>query len=433
MKGKVFVWAVIATSLLSMLVDSCVFWENALSLSRPRVQTGGTGTSGKHQIDPKGADTVVFVSAVEFSKSYHWQRDTSGEAEHCNVVLFADGVRVLDIPAGQGTMISREADMVRVCDGHLYTDYSLPDCTVICKDGREIFRYDGRETIRGFLVNEKGVYTLGQNRSGDGFSYRLNGEVLYSSDSGEVIGTESNSSYPGGALYEDSGYQYFSYTKILDSPTGRYVACWNVQDGVAAQLNLDINIANVLDVRVISGVIHVAAELSQPNMSPVLYIGDRAISMAMTGYGCRIGNSRIMNSEGFVCLKTDFTFDRWKTVGSALLLQNGEQYVSRQGERAVDYYADKQGYAYVSVPGADCLAKIIRSEYGSRRDVQTTGGRYSMMSGRCATLFDNVFYVGLSPCDQGGYPILYKDSQVDTIRINGYITSVRVEVIPPQE
>ena len=62
---------------------------------------------------------------------------------------------------------------MRIREGHLYTDNLDGTETVIRRDGEELFRYPGRESLRGFLLVGGKVHTLGQNLDGDGFAYRI--------------------------------------------------------------------------------------------------------------------------------------------------------------------------------------------------------------------------------------------------------------------
>ena len=140
--------------------------------------------TGRHRTDSSAGEDIVppgehiYLTAVRFPDGYAWQEDTCAVDGPVWIDLYRDGALVRSVPAGG----SVHPDMHRFMDGHLYTDCSIGTETVVCRDGVELFRFEGREALRGFLVREDGVHTLGQDRDGDGFTYRvmLGGELLHS-------------------------------------------------------------------------------------------------------------------------------------------------------------------------------------------------------------------------------------------------------------
>ena len=80
---------------------------------------------------------------------------------------------------------------------------------MIKKDGRQLFRYSGREQIFGMLVDSSGVYTLGHQREGEGFTYRKNGVILLERTEGRSFGR----------LYRDGEDICFAFSELVASAT----------------------------------------------------------------------------------------------------------------------------------------------------------------------------------------------------------------------
>lgn len=204
---------------------------------------------------PVPMDTAVFVAAVDFPEGYDWRRDTSYGSVTGRLVLYRDGGQVLSVPAGPGCRASLDHDLHHLVEGHLYTEYCTASETVIGRDGEDLFSYPGRELLCGLLVEGSDVYTLGQSRSGRGFSLRLNGEELFSRSEGTISShLQDDSHYPSGALYRDSGHLYFSY--FMDDGQGSR-RWYIVEDGV--ETLADVPPGPMYDIRVRDGEMSAAA------------------------------------------------------------------------------------------------------------------------------------------------------------------------------
>ena len=131
------------------------------------------GQSGTGVLKP-----VCYMTALDYQKGYDWRSDQARESVRCSLVVYADGVPIMKIPVGDAYQTSSDPDMHRIIGGHLYTDYSTDTETIIKRNGQELFRYRAREVLCGMKVIDNDVYTLGQSRDGDGFSYRKNGVVM---------------------------------------------------------------------------------------------------------------------------------------------------------------------------------------------------------------------------------------------------------------
>lgn len=146
----------------------------------------------------------VYATALHFRDSVNWRLDSLGAAD---VLFFKDGQLVLQQPVPSPPDPERH----RIWDGHLWSDYTDGNETVLLCDGVERFRYPGEEQLRGFLIVDGAVHTLGQRPGSGGFSYRINGEAVFSRDRGSVLGSPSSRAWRGGALYRDGEDIFYSY------------------------------------------------------------------------------------------------------------------------------------------------------------------------------------------------------------------------------
>lgn len=156
-------------------------------------------------------DTTVYFSAVEFPKGYDWKKDSACGNSNATLRLYRNFEPYADFTTGESTCISTDPDTHHWIDGNLYTEYNLYGATVISKNGRELFRYEGQEFLKGLLILGEDVWTLGQNCKGKGFSLRCNGEAALTDTQGIIFGDLTSSAHEG--LYVDSGKICFCYQR----------------------------------------------------------------------------------------------------------------------------------------------------------------------------------------------------------------------------
>ena len=135
--------------------------------------------------------SVWYVTGFDYPEGYDWMSDPEAGNVKCSLVVYANAVPMMKVPVGTEYQTSADPDMHRMIDGDLYTDFSTDSMTVIKKNGRYLFSYPGREMIVGMNVGSTEVYTLGQSRSGDGFSFRRDGEILFERTKGCLMGRMS--------------------------------------------------------------------------------------------------------------------------------------------------------------------------------------------------------------------------------------------------
>lgn len=383
-------------------LTSCVdmLWD---SLGKMRSQVLGPGSLGRTgETDaiepdvPSGCDTLLLLCGVQVPPGYDWQKDTAIGLAQGKVVLYRDMKQVLAFPTGYYENVSTDPDTHHLIDGHLYTEFSSSSRTVIKKDGKMLFEYEGREYLDGLLVRDGDVYTLGSRRSGYGFTCRRNGEIILDSPGGFVFGSFRESTYPEtGGLYLDEGKICFSYR---DGRTGSTACVF--REGLQSMVNAGDGV-RLEDVRINNGEI--------------------------TGVGINsAGKACVMRKGRVSVLDSDFLWDSCR-----LVFVGADVFISGCA-------SDSSGIRRRTVIVDAGDGSVKEDEEGEKR-VLCDGGKfwlepmeyagYYCFSKSCLCSFGDDWYKALTP-KNGCCPVLVKNGITQEIEMNGYLTGVEVAVIP---
>ena len=395
----------IGTLGLALLAAACI--RDPLFPGTPRSshepgagrRTDSTGT------DKRPPEEHVWLTAVRFPDGFAWDLDTCAVDGEVWIDLYRDGEKVRSQPAGA----SVHPDMHRYTGGHLYTDWSTDTETVLSRDGAELFRFEGREAIRGFLVREDGVHTLGQDRDGSGFTYRIDGRTLYRSETGAVLGGPDAPGSAGGALTE-YGEDVF-YVCCLPSERGKeYHVMRNAeryQSFPTSEWTLDV---------LFSGG-KVARVLSKPR-SLVLEVDGKETRLPLNGREVCLWSRLAAWEEDVVALVCA------QAAGAKrffLQTAGGKSFTPFSGETVSDVLSDGERMGWTVTDGRGDLLRVRWSDGGV---TEGTGG--FLVSGRCALLRGGRLFLALTGRD--GAPNRLQEDGVHTdFPFNGYFTSVTVE------
>ena len=394
---------------LSVIALSCGLHEIGGS---GEVRIDGNIWGGIADVEQDGADallSVCYMTAVDYKKGYDWRADPAEGDVKCSIVVYADGVPVMKVPVGAEYETSGDPDMHRIIDGHLYTDYSTDAETIIKRDGKTLFGYDGRESLRGMEVVDDDVYTLGQNRDGDGFSFRKNGECIISRNTG----------YVAGGLQQCSDTLCFSFCEQIVTADGLVERYYSVIGGKVSQIAVRTDISSVWDVVIHKGrVIYLASLVGV--LQPVVIDGDKMFSLQTSVspnsrmLSCRLfmAGDRI-GAEGIYMISNGVKLN-------ALWLDGKEMKIFPLGRSVAALGASEDGDVFCAVnPAGKTLPGII---YNGGEAVDMPSG-YAVMGERCISKVNGILHVALSSSGSG-YPVIWKESSVDTLKINGYISSI---------
>ena len=381
------------------LFASCDYglWDHPFNSPRSKVISSGEGVGHRIGAPVPGAktDTAVYICGVRVPEGYDWQKDTALGIGRGEVFLLKDMKEVTAFSTGYAEYSGTDPDTHHLIDGHLYTEFSTSTHTMIKCDGKELVLYEGREFLSGLVARGGDVYTLGRRRSGRGFTYRKNGEIILDISEGTVFGSFQDPSYPRtGALYEDKGVICFAY---FDEGT----SCVHlVEDGEDRIMNGSMKTPVGSDVKICRGQLYAANVIGAGGL---VYTSSGVSSVVASGY---IWSScSIFDTGSDICL-----------VGNVAGGYNTRSavYSATAGQVRVYEYED------FNIRCRDGIVTLVPAAYQG----------YHCFSRECQDFCGDDDYAVLSPTD-GSPPVLRKNGEDAVIGINGYLTGVEVYVSPP--
>jgi hypothetical protein len=275
--------------------------------------------------------------------------------------------------------------------------------TVITCDGAELFRFEGRESIQGFLVREDGVHTLGQDRDGDGFTYRIDGRVAYRSETGAVLGGPDALTEYGEDVH---------YTCCLPSERGKeYHVMRN-----AERLHSFPASEGTRDILFTGG--KVARLRSQARGGLFLEVDGKETRLGIgVGEACLWSRLAPWEDDIVVLVCTRSAGIKRYYLRTAL----GKTFSPFSSETVSDVLADGKRLGWTVT---DARGSLLRVRWSDGGVTEGTGG--FLVSGRCALVRNGRLYLALTGRD--GAPNRFQEDGVHTdIPFNGYFTSVTVE------
>lgn len=388
-----------ALAVLTACEPSSLFPGDPRILHEPRTgRHRGENDTTRTDIPP---GEHVFLTAVRFPDGYAWELDTCAVDGPVWIDLWMDGTMIRSYPAGA----SVDPDMHRFTGGHLYADYSTPEETVVLRDGAELFRFPGREAIRGFLVREDGVHTLGEDRDGSGFTHRVDGREVFRSESGSILGS------PDGNALSAIGEDVFYACRLPSERGMEYRVMQNAEvlrsipegDGVRAFGFLGGKVCRVQSAR---------RRLS-------LWVDDRESSLGIKGGEALLWCRLLPWGDEVLALLCVTGAE-----GKRFFLQtsDGRTFQPAAGDTVSDVLAG-EGRMGWTVTGADGDLRAFRWSDGGT--LQAGTGAF-LTSGRCALLREGHLLLALT--GRSGTPNRFqKDAASQDLPFNGYFTSITVE------
>lgn len=354
---------------------------------------------------PESSRSITYVSAFDYPDGYDWRSDPQRGEVRCSLVVFREGVPMLKVPVGNVYNVSADPDMHRIIDGHLYTDFSANSQTIIKKDGKPLLSYQKEEMICEFRILDGDVHTLGHSRQGEGFSYRVNGEVVLERDTGytfERIGVEENSIS-------------IAFSEPITSADGTIERYYVMRDGKVSQVALRDDIKKVWDVASYNGEVYYLATLTGI-ATPVMVApqGITALPMptSLSLVSCKMRVlSKGVFAEGVLTDGKQVQSIFWDTKAKYNLFPKGLTFSAMcQGDDVVHYTMNP-----ASMAGAGLICR------GGENLEMPVG--YACMSRSAIDFASGMLSVGLSSLT-GAKPTLWIDGELKSFDVNGYISCV---------
>lgn len=349
--------------------------------------------------------TVWYLTGVDYPEGYDWRADAEVGTVKCSLVVYANGVPMMKVPAGDAYETSSAPDMHRVIDGDLYTDYSSDSTTVIKKNGKLLFRYPGREMMVGMAVDGDDVYTLGQSRSGRGFSYRKNGELLFEHPSGRLFDHFEKSA-------SGCSFAYSEEISLSERIVERY---YIYSEDSVRQIAVREDVKKVWDVLITDGDVQYLASLVGIS-NPVSVSGDDSMTALEVSQGSSVRSCRFVHGmpdvvEGVVRQSTGvMTSYIWRSSAVDTMFPLGlmvSSMCSWDDGICCTLTRQKEGAGMISRCG-----ELFQVPVG-----------YSVMGASPIAVVDGILHVGLTSSIEGR-PAVWKDGEVHPLDFNGFISTI---------
>ncbi len=337
----------------------------------------------------------LYVSGVRFPDGHDWQGDLGSDAGGGVLFLMRDSEVIAEVDIGDGNCVSVDADMHRIIDGHLYTDYSTASETVVKEDGVELFRFSGREMVRSMYVKDGRVYTLGVPRSGSGWTFRRDGTEILSRE-GELVG----------GLYEDGGSLFFSYADPGGMMFGN--TYYVVRDGTPIELDIDGDRMYLSDIRVIDGEPEYVYSLSG-STGKYFHTADGDGQLSKSVNAPTFG-------DAWICYDGEDRFV-WGSLDASMGLWRGydrEECVTGK-IMAVSVHAGD--YIFVSADSSGNPTGINRDG-----EVSAWPDGYDFIYDGCTATNTSHRAVGMVDRSYGNRPTMWLDGEITEFDFNGYFT-----------
>lgn len=351
-----------------------------------------------------GAD--LLICGISAPDGYDWRIDSAiGISSQCRLVLYRNMVEELALKTGYDERISTDPDTHHLVDGHLYTEFSTPDSTIIKRDG--VFRtgFKGREYLLGLLEKDGSLFTLSKDRGGTFISYRKDGVPILQIKGATAFGSFEDASFPrNGALMDFDGSVCFSYHISYGGMETNHV----VRDGIDSQLDATVFPEKLDDIKFFRGEIWAVGPRNSKKNSYGLF----------TPRGCRKEFEFKFNlsERRIYCGEADYPY----------------VYVRRHygGGSPLDCAMMKDGAVIENWPFGEY--HIFRQN-GKNYAVEIVNEDHCIIPRGCVDIFNGTLFCAMTPLGEGLKPyVLIGDQKWDVKELNGYLTGLEICVSPPR-
>lgn len=356
---------------------------------------------------------AVFALALEYPDWADWR---SGDTRGGRVVLYRNGVRVRDVPIGESSAPERN----RIAGGSIWQNAVEGKTTAVYRDGTQLLRFPGEETILGFYARGDSIHTLGQ-LAGGGVRYRINGTDVFYAPGAQVLGSWDAREWPCGALQPGADGVYYSYGVPISTPSGQRME-YRVMCGERVVESIPAASASlVYDIKYYNGLVYRLERRTDLPESTCIVKGDEYVSLGLFPGETPLAMSLVPLDGGLAVKGTSrgFSIKRgsvWYRDGSVIRASAASNY------GIADMYYDG-GVPYWFTEDENGVLLELLKDYSP---LPLPYG-YSLFTQRCACLHDGALYAALSSASGDSHILICADTIHTQIRFNGYFSSIVVE------
>lgn len=330
-----------------------------------------------------------------------------------DAVLFADGIEIARAAADP------DPERHRARQGHLWTDAIQGKETVVFRDGEEWLSFPGEELLRGFLIRDGKLHTLGQRPGNDGICYRVDGKEVFSAPSGRIVGNALSREWDAGAFCADSSGVYYTYG-IPFVHSGSTTWEYHIMKGPDTFLVIpDDASGTVLDIRILDGKVY-RAERTVSLLK--LVCGDDILAAHQLNQRESLSDVALVPLNGKMYLRGVSNYSRYN-FSEAWLIGPG------RAEKFQEYNRYSSPFLFrknsVKVFGTTLSSHLLRLGINNKI-LSLDYGLYSFRTPLCLNVFDTTFVAILSDSTSTNHIVL-TDTLSTPLRFNGVPTSIRIE------
>ena len=368
------------------------------------IWTGPGSVVVDNESGQEGERKICYTVGVDYPDGYDWRADEEKGSVRCSLVVYADGIPLMKVPVGDEYEISSDPDTHRIIEGCLYTDYSSDSETVIKRNGETLFRYSGREMIIGMAMVDDEIYTLGQARDGEGFAFRINGDVVFEHQKGYL--------FPHLQMCEDCfSFAFYEPVEFEGTVQHRY---YHYLGGEVCQIRVQQGVETVWDVIFHDNEVCYVASMFGMTV-PVLVTGDLVSPMGVKGMAEMISCRFVPSDDGLNV--------------EGVMSQSGKELFSCLWSGAQLHEVFQSGYTAASVYAyADHIACVLNGQgmfvkgfiYCDGSSWEIPEG-YMSIGGPVMVMIDGKLHVGLTS-QEGEYAVIWTEEKIKPLKINGFIS-----------
>lgn len=321
------------------------------------------------------------------------------ESDNPLFVVFEDGTRVSEYKLSAPALDSDSHFLFVKSFFIVQTEGAV---TTVYLNGIKAFSFPAREYVSSLIRRRDGVWTLGLDRSGDGFALRRDGTAVFSKSSGTP-----------GRLYEDQDHLYFDYSMTVGGKTLRYL----VKDGDDYALSAPFG-GTLLAVTVSEGEMWFLESCSD---GWLLSCGEQQfIYQSRPGFGFR--SAELYGSPGGGCAVVINLVALAVGMPAELVCSGEETWLKGGGSGSYHYYNCEPD---VHISFTKDMSRLAVSSFDGENSETIEGVRFE--GSRCAMQYEGQIYLACTPMD-GSPPFIWKRGNMRmTLDLKGYLTGIWVE------
>ena len=402
MRRIVFTLALAATliSCKKPLMDTLPRWYSR----GPRSYMAHAGEMEDTSAIGKPVKGGIYFTALRFPD---WAKWREGDFRGAEAVLFLDSTEVAKASAGPRPDPAR----IRILEGRMWTDVAEGGTTEVFCNGEHRLTIPAEELIKGLFTENGRIHTLGQRPGGKGLCYRIDGEEVFSTGAGTVMGT----------FMRDTSGVYFVYGIPIrngDSATTEYHIIKGAEDIKAVTPNKG---GVIYDIRVRDGTVYRSERRGESPSSLCLVAGEAFHSMG-------VGETEDIHLCRLMELGEEMMIKGYSVAGNItthwIRSRDGirHQVTSRRGG-IPDIYSDGVSIAHLVTGIADKVT-MIHAE-NTDFSIEEEGLCLVSSGSACADYKDGVFAAALSDTSFRTHRI-FAGGRLIPLEFNGYFTSLTI-------